>query len=73
MSNEIIFKLVTYTYWTHQHLIGVLTSRDIKFEQDIIQSEECWSRFKIQASTEIFREVRALMAENTDLSFNIEH
>ena len=73
MSNNIIFKIVTYTYWTHQHLIGVLTSRDIKFEQDIIQSEECWSRFKIQASPEIFREVRALMAENTDLSFNIEH
>lgn len=73
MSNEIIFKLVTYTYWTHQHLIGILTSRDIRFEQELVRNEEIFSRFRIQATTEVFREVRALMAENTDLSFNIEH
>jgi hypothetical protein len=63
----------THTQFSHNHLIALLSSRDIKYRFIMEENEETWSRFEITSLRENFEWLREVSKENNGTSFTIEY
>lgn len=63
----------THTQFSHNHLIGLLTSRDIRYRFVMEETEETYSRFEITSLRENFEWLREVSKSNNGTSFTIEY
>lgn len=63
----------THTSYSHNHLIALLSSRDIAYRFVMEESEETYSRFEITSLRENFEWLREVSKENNGTAFTIEY
>ncbi len=62
-----------HTQFSHNHLIALLSSRDIKYRFFMEETEETYSRFEIISLRENFEWLREISKENNGTSFTLEY
>ena len=70
------YYITTYTKWTHDHFISLLTSRtdDPKFRQNTVSSNEAYGEILVRSTVELYNEIKRGMEDNNHgLAYNIEY
>ena len=67
------FTATTYESNTHVYVIQILTSKDCRFEYDLTQSEQAYSRFRVIGPQEAFERLKELVHENNAYVVTLEY
>jgi hypothetical protein len=67
------FSATTYEVSTHTYVIQILTSMDCKFQYRLLQTEQAYSMFQINGTTEAFQRLRDLVHENSIYTVSLEY
>lgn len=76
MNNQaegIRYYVTTYSYYSHNHLINVLSSLDALYKYDVLQSEEVYSKFVVESTLEAYNTIKQLMENNDGTAISIEY
>jgi hypothetical protein len=75
MSNErkIRYNIATYTSFSHNHVIALLSSNEAEYRYEEQPTEEYYSRFTVVSDLSTFEKLREASKENNGAAFNIEH
>lgn len=63
----------TYSQFSHNYLIAILTANDAKYETEYLQNEEVYSRFIIVSDHKVYNTVKELTNDNNGTSISIEY
>ncbi len=73
-QNRLRFNLTTYSQFSHNYLIAVLSSKDIPYTYESLLTEESFSRFTVVSTMETFRAVKDLIeTDNNGTAVSIEY
>jgi hypothetical protein len=72
-NNQIRFHVVTYTKFSHNHLIGLLSSNDAQYRYTEYPTEESYSRFEVISNQQAFEAIREASKENNGTAFTLEY
>lgn len=73
MQNLMKYYLSTYTSYAHNHLTAVLTSNDVKFNVEYLNTEETFSKFEVFSNEQVYKQVRQLIEEDNGTAISIEY
>lgn len=75
MDNQsaLVYNVNTYTSFSHNHLIAVLSSNDAEYKYDVLESEEVYSRFIVRSGIDVFHLLKQLIDDNNGTSISIEY
>lgn len=74
MNNQSIkYYITTYTSFSHNHVIALLSSNDAQYRYDIDQTEQWYSRFEIYSNQRAFDMLKEASHENNGNSFTLEY
>ena len=76
MNNQqksVRYHINTYTSYSHNYVIALLSSKDAEYRYNVMESEEVYSRFEVLSDLQAFEEIRELSKENNGTAFTIEH
>lgn len=71
--NDLRFVAMTHTNYSHSFLLNFLNQRVCKYEYELLQNEEVFSKFVILGDLELFTEVQRLIDINNGTSITLEH
>lgn len=73
-QNQLRFNLTTYSQFSHNYLIAVLSSKDIPYTYESLMTEESFSRFTVLSTMETFNAVKDLIeSDNNGTAVSIEY
>lgn len=73
-DNEIMkYYATAYSQFSHNYLIAMLTTNDVKFETQYLETEETYSKFMIISNHEMYNKIKELSNENNGTSISIEY
>lgn len=73
-QNQLRFNLTTYSQFSHNYLIAVLSSKDIPYTYESLMTEESYSRFTVHSTMEVFNTVKDLIeSDNNGTAVSIEY
>lgn len=72
-NKEIKYYITTYSQYSHNHLIAVLSSNEAQYRYDVLQNEEVFSRFVAISDITIYNIVRQLIDNNDGTAISIEY
>ncbi len=72
-DKTIRYHINTYTSFSHNYVIALLSSKDADYRYSIMQSEEVYSRFEVYSDLNAFEQIRELSKDNNGTAFTIEH
>jgi hypothetical protein len=72
-NKELKYYLTTYSQYSHNHLIAILSSNGAEYRFDVLQNEEVYSRFLVISDITIYNIVRQLIDNNDGTAISIEY
>ena len=72
-ENKLKYNLTTYSNFSHNYLIAVLSSNDIQYQYQMLETEESHSRFVVYSTVEMFNKIRDLIESNNGTAVSIEY
>ena len=73
-QNQLRFNLTTYSQFSHNYLIAVLSSKDIPYTYESLMTEESFSRFTVYSTMETFKSIKELIeSDNNGTAVSIEY
>jgi hypothetical protein len=72
-NNKIRYNVTTYTKFSHNHVIGLLSSNDADYRYTEYPTEETYSRFEVVSNRNAFETIREASKENNGASFTLEY
>ena len=72
-NKEIKYYITTYSQYSHNHLIAILSSNEAQYRYDVLQNEEVFSRFVAISDITIYNIVRQLIDNNDGTAISIEY
>ncbi len=72
-NNELMYFANTYTSFSHNHLIAMLSSNDAQYVFDMTPTEEVYSRFKIMSNQRTYNLIREAIEVNDGNAITIEY
>lgn len=72
-NNEMKYYATTYSQFSHNHLIAVLSSTGAEYRYETLQTEESFSRFVVISDKEVYNSIRQLIDNNDGTSISIEY
>ncbi len=73
-QNQLRFNLTTYSQFSHNYLIAVLSSKDIPYTYESLMTEESFSRFTVVSTMETFKTIKELIeSDNNGTAVSIEY
>ena len=72
-NSKMRYFIHTHTQFSHNHLIALLSSRDIAYRFALEETEETYSRFEVTSLRENFEWLREASKENNGTSFTVEY
>ncbi len=72
-NNKIRYFVTTYTKFSHNHLIGLLSSNDADYRFTEYPTEETYSKFEVISNHVAFETIREASKENNGTSFSLEY
>lgn len=73
MTNKMRYFVSTYTPFSHNYLIAILSSNDVEYRFQELQNEETFSKFEILSDANIYNTIKELMSENNGTAITIEY
>jgi hypothetical protein len=73
MDNNIRYFVTTYTQFSHNHVIGLLSSNDANYRYVEYPTEETYSRFEVMSNRNAFEIIREASKENNGTAFTLEY
>lgn len=72
-NSKMKYYIQTHTQFSHNHVIALLSSRDIQYRYELTHSEETYSLFEVVSLKENFDWLREVSKENDGSSFTLEY
>lgn len=72
-NNKIRYFVTTYTKFSHNHLIGLLSTNDANYRYTEYPTEETYSRFEVVSNRNAFEIIREASKENNGTAFSLEY
>jgi len=72
-NNQLRYFITTYTGFSHNHVIALLSSQGAEYRFEQAPTEETYSRFEIISSRDVFEVLREASKENNGSSFSLEY
>jgi hypothetical protein len=72
-QKDIKYYITTYTSFSHNHVIAILSSNEANYRFDMLQTEQEYSRFQVYSNLRAFQMLREAAAENNGNSFTLEY
>ena len=72
-NNQIRFNVTTYTKFSHNHVIGLLSSNDAQYKYQEYPTDETYSRFEVISNATAFEAIREASKENNGTAFTLEY
>jgi hypothetical protein len=72
-NQDMRYNLTTYSEYSHDHLLKVLTAKNVRYEYVVPQGEQYYSRFNVLSNTEIFEFIKNLTENNDGTAITLEY
>lgn len=72
-KDEIKYYINTYSQYSHNYLVAILSSNGADYRYEQLQNEECYSRFVVITNLAIYNVVKQLIDNNDGTSISIEY
>lgn len=72
-QSELKYYITTYTSFSHNHVIAILSSNEANYRYEVHQTEQMYSRFEVYSNLKAFQMLREAADENNGNSFTIEY
>jgi NADH pyrophosphatase NudC (nudix superfamily) len=72
-TDKMRYFVSTYTPFSHNYLVAILSSNDVKYQYQELQNEETFSKFEILSDINIYNTIKDLMSENNGTAITIEY
>ena len=72
-NNQMRYYITTYTSYSHNHVIGLLSSNDAEYRYVDYPTEETYSRFEVISNRVAFEMLREASKENNGTAFTLEY
>ena len=72
-NQEMRYHVNTYSDFSHNHLIAILSSTDTPYRFEYLRNEEVYSRFEVRSNNEVYTTLKQLIEENNGTSISIEY
>lgn len=72
-NQEMRYHVNTYSGFSHNHLIAILSSTDTPYQYEYLQNEEVYSRFEVRSNNEVYTTLKQLIDENNGTAISIEY
>lgn len=72
-NNEIKYFATTYSHFSHNHFIAILSSLQAEYRYEELQNEEVFSRFVIISDIQVYNQVKELISNNDGTVISIEY
>ena len=72
-QTDIKYYITTYTSFSHNHVIAILSSNEAKYRFEVQQTEQMYSRFEVYSNPRAFEMLREAASENNGNSFTLEY
>lgn len=63
----------TYTSFSHNHLIAILSSTDTPYRYEELGNEEVYSRFEVNSNNDVYSTIKQLSDDNNGTAISIEY
>ena len=73
MELPINYYVTTYTSFSHDHVLGILSKTDAQYDCDVALSDEYYSKFRVHSGRDLFTSLREQAEDNTGAAFSIEY
>lgn len=67
------YNLTTYSQYSHDHLVKVLSTKDVRYEYAVPQGEQYFSRFNVLSGVEVFDFIKNLIENNDGTAISLEY
>ena len=72
-NQDMRYNLTTYSQYSHDHLMKVLTAKSVRYEYVVPQGEQYYSRFNVLSNTEVFDFIKNLIDNNDGTAISLEY
>ena len=72
-NDHMKYFLNTYSQFSHNHVIAILSSNDAQYRYDMLGNEELYSRFQVMSGMNVYNIIKELIEENNGTAITIEY
>lgn len=72
-NDQLKYYITTYSTFSHNYLIAVLSSNGAKYEFEQVQNEEVFSRFVVVSDINVYNTIKQIIEANNGTSLSIEY
>lgn len=74
MNNQSIkYYITTYTSFSHNHVIAILSSNEARYRYEVPQTEQWYSKFEVYSNQKAFEMLKEASQENDGNAFTLEY
>ncbi len=72
-NDHMKYFLNTYSQFSHNHAIAILSSNDAQYRYEELHNEEIYSRFQVSSGMSVYNIIKELIQQNDGTAITIEY